>query len=136
MAAWLLSMALAILTCTFAMPETVRGVQCPTAPVQMVKDVKYVRNCCGHLVAVSITRAPREGDAAFKQCRCAEKQAAEKQAQAKSSENRGLIVVYLNHQDLISQIQRLAVSQATPRLQAAVWCSLSSDPATPPPQFI
>ena len=46
-------------------PTTRAGVQCPTATVQTVT----VRDCCGRLV----TRAPRPGEKAFKQCRCAEK---------------------------------------------------------------
>lgn len=52
------------------------GIQCPTAKVQTVR-VPVI--CCNKIKGY-VDRAPRPGEAGFRQCRCAEKQSAEHQA--------------------------------------------------------
>jgi hypothetical protein len=77
----LLSVALAIWFVLYSTnlftPVTPEGRQCPTAPVQRLAFGVY--DCCGKLVSVG-TRAPKPGDKAFVQCRCAEKNAAHAKA--------------------------------------------------------
>lgn len=51
-------------------PRTAKGVHCPTAVVQVV-EVVTKRTCCNKVAHVE--RKPKPGDAAFVQCRCAEK---------------------------------------------------------------
>ena len=135
--AWLLSLAVVLLTCNPSLPVTPRGVQCPTAAVQTVVETKFVRNCCGKLVAVESERAPREGEAAFKQCRCAEKKAAEKQEQAKSSEERETTVLFLCSSGPIHIRGPIFDSgQATFIRRGRTFEDISFSPPTPPPKFI
>lgn len=78
-------------------PITPKGRQCPTAPVQVVTEVTYEKDCCGKLVTRSIQRKPRDGELGFVQCRCAEKKAAETQQKTESSESsRFSLVAVLN----------------------------------------
>ena len=67
-------------------PRTPRGLQCPTAPVQTIRDVTMVK-CCGKLVAKTTFRKPHEGEVGFKQCLCAERKNAEAQQKALGSES-------------------------------------------------
>jgi len=135
--ALLLSVAVAMLTTPISTVVTPRGVQCPTARIQTVTEVRYVRNCCGKLVAQTIERAPREGEAEFKQCRCAEKKALERHDQAKSADSRPSLTVWFEAE---SSCQIFTISVAMPR-QKIPWttgqfASVLRSPDSPPPRFI
>ena len=120
------------------LPQTPKGVQCPTAAVQVVTAVAYVRDCCGKLVAKTFQHTPREGEPGFKQCRCAEKKAAEHQQKTDSvhSSRSTLIVAVLNPR---LEFRGWALLQLEP--QAHFYTPLSHAlpafaPPTPPPQLV
>lgn len=135
--ALLLSVALAMLTISTSTVVTPRGVQCPTAKVQKVTEVRYVRNCCGKLVAQTIERAPKEGEAEFKQCRCAEKKESEKHDQAKAAESRPSMVIWVEANAAVLPFGTILWA---PKL-AIPWSirnfhSVPNPPVSPPPRFI
>ena len=81
---WLMALVATILSASLAtvssfagMPCTPAGIQCPTATVQTVTVDVY--DCCGHVIG-HLTRAPRQGEKGFVQCRCAEKKSQKKDA--------------------------------------------------------
>jgi hypothetical protein len=119
-------------------PHTARGVQCPTATVQTVTEVSLVRNCCGKLVAKTIQRKPREGEPGFKQCRCAEKKAADAQQKSEASESSrpALAIAILNP---LFQFQAVSILPAAIQAHTYLFSSSFSPafaPPTPPPQLI
>lgn len=135
--AWVLAFAIAALGSFGFAPSTPQGKQCPTAAVQEVVEVKYVKTCCGKVVPVKFKRAPREGEAGFKQCQCAEKKAADKDDQARAAE--------------YCVVPQMHVAQALPadfaypivggdKSRPASTCRTTENvvfsPPTPPPQFI
>ena len=100
-------------------PSTPKGIQCPTAPVQAV----FVRNCCGRLVA----RAPKPGERAFVQCRCAEKRAAAHDAVAPTK-----IDFFLATAEPAVETAPLPPVHEVPAF-SAILCAVAFPPATRPP---
>lgn len=135
--AWVLACAVALLGCYGFAPSTPRGKQCPTAAVQEVTDVKYVKTCCGKLVAVKFKRAPREGEAGYKQCQCAEKKASEKDDQTKSAEHRVAPPMHIARA-MNDSLGFLIVPADTARETTADSApeAVVFSPPTPPPQLI
>jgi len=77
---WFALIMVALLFVTTAFQFRVRtaiGQQCPTASIQLVTVA--VKDCCGKIVGYT-QRAPKPGESAFVQCRCAEKKANDHQA--------------------------------------------------------
>jgi len=133
--AWVLAFAIAVLGCFGFAPSTPRGLQCPTASVQEVTVVEYVKTCCGKLVPVTVKRAPREGEAGFKQCQCSEKKAADKDDQAKSAEHRVAPPMHVA-QALTADFAYLLVTRddSRPTPSDRTSDSVAFSPTTPPPQ--
>lgn len=132
-----LSLIVAFITCFTWTPATPRGVQCPTAPVQKVVSIEYVRNCCGKLVPKETVRAPREGEPEFKQCRCAEKKSAEKQEESKSAEPRPQLVFDVRISDHSEFGHFIVIAAAPIEVPIDSGCPAPIfSPPTPPPQVI
>lgn len=90
-----------LMSATSYYPVTPEGVHCPTASVQTVTEITYVRDCCGNLVAQSSTRAPEIGEAEFKQCRCAEEDSAQREvAQEKNLSSFHVVSLPVSTSDL------------------------------------
>lgn len=134
---WLLAYAMLLLVFPFNIPVTARGIQCPTAAIQKVSVVTLERTPCGCLVKRVTERAPREGEKGFKQCRCAEKKAAEKQDQDKTNEVRQAPILFLNCSDL-RHIRGTVLEPVRTTFDASrgVVTDLAFSPPTPPPKFI
>jgi hypothetical protein len=117
-------------------PVTPKGVQCPTAAVQSIIDIVYVKNYSGEMVAQTIQRKPREGDASFLQCRCAEKKAAEtrKSADWEGSGRISFLAVLTPQIDF--QAQRAVLCQGPVPYHAPPFVLRKPEPLTPPPQFV
>lgn len=114
---------------------TPRGVQCPTAAVQKVIETKWVKNCCGKWVQQEVSRAPREGEKDFKQCRCAEKSDAEKRAEARATETRPSVVTILHPLTARTDFSPLArIKNARMDEFAAGVSSVPHSPIPPPPR--
>lgn len=130
-----LSLALLLTNTSTFLSQTPRGIQCPTATVQQVTEVTYVKDCCGKLVAVTKVRKPKEGEAGFKQCRCAEKKSAEKQEEAKSTETRPSVIMLPANSASVTLRLPLFNSSAIESLWAQVQRETPTfSPPTPPPQ--
>ena len=133
------SLALLLIVCSGSLwtSGTNRGVQCPTAPVQRVTESVETVDASGHVTRQTVTHAPRLGDLAFKQCRCAEKKAAKSQQDVAANEG-GLSFLALAVAPPVATLSWLRIkdfptdSPTSPQLS---WCSLASSPPTPPPQF-
>jgi hypothetical protein len=105
---------------------TPNGVQCPTAPIQNM-TVATVK-CCGKVV--SITRAPKLGDKAFLQCRCAEKSASQQK-----------VAVQTKAQPFFANAILMTSSMAIPELHRSyryerVYDSVESSPWILPPMQV
>lgn len=133
---WILSVALILLTSPFGTRLTPRGVQCPTAPVQQVVEVVQTRDAHGHLVGMTIVRKPQEGEAGFKQCRCAEKKSAPRDTQANSAESKFVPIL------AFAELVRIDPPVATPEVGSKRPTFVIAEPdaphspPTPPPQRI
>ena len=97
----------------FGSVETAKGVQCPTATVQTIKVVTYERTPCGCLVKKVTERAPRQGEAGFLQCRCAEKKDAQQET-ARTGESRPKVVALT--------AEHAEVGQQTPMNRVSTRC--------------
>ena len=133
---WILAFAVAMLTCILSMPVTPRGVQCPTAAIQKIQVVSYEHLPCGCIVKKVTERAPHEGEAGFKQCRCAERKAADKQEQSASAESKPILTMACGPIVKIcftgSCLMRLWVCTA---YATSTRTAPTFSPATPPPQL-
>ena len=133
----MVSVALATMNFGANAPVTPRGIQCPTAPIQQVLETKYVKNCCGELVAQTTVRKPHEGEASFKQCRCAEKKAADHQDEKQATES----VKPIPLAALSESLADLHFEPIQMPLESPVYVPIDRKtpvfaPPTPPPQFI
>lgn len=133
----MVSVALATMNFGASAPVTPRGVQCPTAPIQQVVETKYVKNCCGELVAQTTVRKPHEGEAEFKQCRCAEKKAADHQDEKQATESVKPIPLAAMSESLADlHFEPLQLPLESPVYVPVDRKTPVFAPPTPPPQFI
>lgn len=118
-------------------PLTPKGVQCPTAPVQSVTEVVYVKNCCGKIVPQTIQRKPREGESAFVQCRCAEKKAAETQQKTESNESSrfSFVAILTPNIDFKVPVALVFCNLGIMCPESAI-LSDQTEPLTPPPRLV
>lgn len=132
-----LSVVLGLCSVPYVSPMTPKGVQCPTAPVQSVTEVVYVKNCCGKLVPKTIQRKPREGESTFLQCRCAEKKEADSQQKPESNESSRFSFVAI-----LTPIIDFKVPVALVLRNVGIMCleaaipSDQTEPLTPPPRLV
>lgn len=115
---------------------TPKGIQCPTAPIQHIAETVLVRNCCGDIVTQTVVRAPREGEAEFKQCQCAERKTAEKEGQTQLFETRllpTLICGAMNDWRVAIPIDQMPRSLTL--LKVGRLLSRSPIPTIPPPRI-
>lgn len=135
-----LLLAVAIATANFGvkLPITPRGIQCPTATVQQVVEVVREKNCCGELVAKTVVRKPREGEAEFKQCRCAESKAAnhEQDKDSTTGSVKPIMVAFVQSDSQeIDWGHKLCLTVEVAHRPLSK-LPLIFEPPTPPPQFI
>jgi hypothetical protein len=132
-----LSIALASMQFGAKMPVTQRGIQCPTAAIQEITEVKLVKNCCGKLVPQTTVRKPREGEAGFKQCRCAEKKAVDHEEEKTATEpTKPVSVAMISTSDLVMIPSALEIPHVEVVLVVADQVPPTSPPLTPPPQLV
>lgn len=134
--AWILTFAIVLFTCAFNVPVTPRGVQCPTAAIQTIQVLSLKRSPCGCLVKVVEERAPREGEAGFKQCRCAERKAVERQEKATSTNSKPAVTLGFDQIALSYHGGgNLPEPLVCPAYRAETLSSPTFSPPTPPPQL-
>lgn len=112
------------------MPRTAVGVHCPTAPQQSVLRTSWTKDCCGHLVSVTVLRKPTLGEPGFKQCRCAEKKASQ------SAQDRGIprsVAFPIPAPIQAFDFQELAKQSCAFTEQEGQVVGLLNPPGTPPP---
>ena len=95
------------------------GQQCPTASIQLVTVA--VKDCCGKIVGYT-QRAPKLGESAFVQCRCAEKKATDHQALTSPK-----LDLLLAKAIAAPKPEVLKAGQAS-----AIYCASQKDRTTPP----
>ena len=118
------------------MPVTQRGIQCPTATVQQVTEVKLVKDCCGKLVPKVQVRKPKEGEPEFKQCRCAEKKAADHENEKTATESyKPISVAVLSNSVSMVPFEAIDLPFAKLALHVGEQAPPTSPPLTPPPQL-
>ena len=106
-----------------AVAITPDGVQCPTAPVQKVTVLTI--NCCGKLACT--TRAPKPGDNAFVQCRCAEKSASAQKTVVQAKVQPYFVNAILSvHATAIPEFRQVYLYQLS-------YSSIKDSPSTKPP---
>ena|GEM_PF-1733046 len=79
---WLIVLALSVGPSFLTSPATPTGKHCPTATVQVITELVYVVGQNGEIEAHRYTRPVRKGEKDFRQCRCGERQAAERVSQS------------------------------------------------------
>lgn len=132
--ALVVSVALASMNLGVQAPVTQRGIQCPTAAVQTVKVTTLEKSCCGKLVAKTEVRKPKEGEAGFKQCRCAERKASEHEQQKQASENsKPVSVAMLAMPEGLSFFPKLVIPFSHHEQRNPIWIAPAFAPPTPPP---
>jgi hypothetical protein len=133
----ILSIALASMHLGVRMPVTQRGIQCPTATVQQITEVKLVKDCCGKLVPQSTVRKPREGEPGFKQCRCAEKKAADHGEEKTATESyKPILVAVLSSWSSTTSFEAIDMPLVKLTLNVGDQAPPTSPPVTPPPQLV
>ena len=110
-------------------PVTKAGTQCPTAPLQVITVTEIQKDCCGHSILVAVTRKPKLGEAGFRQCRCAEKQAAQT-VEDRSPTKSFLFVLPSACEELC--LPSMGQVRAISALEHGQIC-LDRDPPVPPP---
>jgi len=133
----ILSIALVSMHLAERTPVTQRGIQCPTAEVQLITDVILEKDCCGTLVQKVQVRKPKEGEPEFKQCRCAEKKAADKEEEKTVTKSyKPISVAVLSDLKSITSFGVIDVPFVKPTLNVGVQTPPTSPPPIPPPQLI
>ena len=133
----ILSIALVSMHLAERMPVTQRGIQCPTAEVQQITEVKLAKDCCGKLVQKVQVRKPKEGEPEFKQCRCAEKKAADKEAgKTVTKSYKPITIAVLSGLLSMTSFEAIDMPFGILTLNVGVQTPPTISPLTPPPQFI
>lgn len=133
----ILAIALGLCSILSSAPNTPKGVQCPTAPIQSVAQIIFMKDCCGKLLPRTIFRKPREGEAGFLQCLCAEKKAADAHQKTESNEaSRFALLDVLSPAIGINVYLELMLDRKEySYFESAVVGNLS-EPPIPPPRFV
>lgn len=114
--------------------RTPDGQHCPTAPVQSVRDVVATSPSGDVCPTKIVPRKPKIGDSEFKQCLCAEKNAAEAQSSSTATEKVMVIVLMVPKPDSIVADSEfnLSVIVTIPQ-NVTEKTDVHGCPSTPPP---
>ena len=104
--------------------QTPVGVHCPTAPVQSV--LVPVHDKCGCVIGYR-SEAPKPGDKAFVQCRCAEKKSTERAVSPPPK-----VVLFVLDQEQVASPGQLVIPQTVPPYLASI-STCENLPPLPPP---
>ena len=119
------------------MPVTQRGIQCPTAAVQKITEVKLVKDCCGKLVPKVLARSPQEGEPDFKQCRCAEKKSIQhEEEKTPTASSKPISLAALSNSPSMVPFQTLDILFEKLTFHVVDQTPPTSPPPTPPPKLV